>query len=45
MLANLNGKDSIFNKKDIYLNDVPQTDYIQYIIMLSNSDAASKFYR
>ena len=44
-LVKLNYEGSMFNKKDIWLNDVPQTDYFQYIIMFSNSEAANKYYR
>ena len=32
-LVKLNYEGSMFNKKDMWLNDVPQTDYFQYIIM------------
>lgn len=44
-LVKLNYEGSMFNKKDIWLNDVPQTDYFQYIIMFNNSEAANKYYR
>ena len=44
-LVKLNYEGSMFNKKDMWLNDVPQTDYFQYIIMFNNSEAANKYYR
>lgn len=44
-LVKLNYEGSIFNKKNIWLDDVPQTDYFQYIIMFNNSEAANKYYR
>lgn len=45
VLLKLNYGDSIYNKKDIYLNDNnPQIKYFQYIILISDSQAANKYY-
>ncbi|WP_211135366.1 hypothetical protein [Clostridium paraputrificum] len=45
VLLKLNYEDSIYNKKDIYLNDNnPQIKYFQYIILISDSQAANKYY-
>ncbi|WP_181951905.1 hypothetical protein, partial [Clostridium paraputrificum] len=45
VLLKLNYEDSIYNEKDIYLNDNnPQIKYFQYIILISDSQAANKYY-
>lgn len=45
VLLKLNYEDSIYNKRDIYLNDNnPQIKYFQYIILISDSQAANKYY-
>ena len=45
VLLKLNYEDSVYNKKDIYLNDNnPQIEYFQYIILISDSQAANKYY-
>lgn len=44
-LVKLNYEGSIFNKKNIWLDEIPQTEYFQYIIMFNNSEAANKYYR
>nr|DAE48774.1 MAG TPA: Ere-like protein [Caudoviricetes sp.] len=45
VLLKLNYEDSIYYEKDIYLNDNnPQIKYFQYIILISDSQAANKYY-
>jgi len=44
ILIKLNYENSLFFKKDIYLNNFPATDRHQYLILFNGSKAANKFY-